>query len=308
MLTTYVVYADVLLALNFFLDFFLLWVAGRFRRLKISYLKITVAAILGAFYGMGIVLPQFAFWYGFGFKVAFSLLMVWVAYGFNSLRGFLQLVGFFYLTAFAMGGAVLGMTSLLAEAGIMLIQQQMLKVSSLAFGVFLALILGKKGWHKLRQNWQRDDFKVKLEVCTAGRSCTLLALIDTGNSLLDPLSGKPVIVAEYKLLSSLLPYEIKKTIAQYGLNNPADIIAHTDAGSWGNRLRLVPFVSIGQERGMLLGFRPDEITIYGEKKHKTANVIICFYQNNLGQGENYQAVINPEIIFATNNNKEASVC
>ena len=40
----YIIYGDILLALNFFCDFFLLWAAGRVLRRKILLLRITAAA------------------------------------------------------------------------------------------------------------------------------------------------------------------------------------------------------------------------------------------------------------------------
>ena len=46
----YIVYADILLALNFFCDFFLLWTAGKILRRQISLLRILAASIVGAFY------------------------------------------------------------------------------------------------------------------------------------------------------------------------------------------------------------------------------------------------------------------
>lgn len=306
MQTNFIIYGDVLFLLNFFLDFFLLWATGCFLRRRIRYGRLFLAALAGAFYGVGMLIPALGYLYLFGGKIIFSLLMLALAYSFKGARDFLTLTGAFYLISFAMAGAALGGSSLLSDAGIYLGKEQIMGWSSLLFALFIGAIVGKKGMQKIKQNWRKDDFKVKLEICAAGRSCMIPALIDTGNSLLDPVSGRPVIVAEYPLLAKLLPHGIRKAIDNFGLEDPARIIAEQGASGWENRLRLVPFVSIGQSHGLLLGFWPDEIIIHGQDKHSTDQAIICFYHKELGQGENYQAVINPDILFKEAEKEEVS--
>ena len=54
---TYIIYADVLFLLNFLLDFALLWASGRFLRFKIKYWRLFLASLIGALYGVGILIP-----------------------------------------------------------------------------------------------------------------------------------------------------------------------------------------------------------------------------------------------------------
>ncbi len=305
--TNYIIYADILFLLNFFFDFFILWAAGSFLRRKIIYWRLFLAALLGAFYGVGMLIPALGYLYVFGAKIAFSLIIIAIAYPIANIRGFLSLTGFFFLISFAMAGAALGASSLLSQVGFSPGKLEIIGWSSLLFALFIGAILGKKGLKRLRQSWHRDDFKVKLEIRAAGRSCIIPALIDTGNNLLDPVSGRPVIVGEYPLLVKLLPFGIRSAIEKYGLNDPTKIISNQGNSGWENRLRLVPFISIGQSHGLLLGFWPDEIIIRtGREVHSTNKAIICFYNKKLGQGDNYQAVINPDILYNRDENKEVS--
>ncbi len=298
MYSNYTVYADLLFLLNFFLDFFLLWASGRFLRRRTRYVRLLLGAVLGALYGVGLVLPELAFFYSFAMKIVFSLLMLAVAYPFSSPADFLRLTVVFYLIGFAMAGAAMGGSSLLAGAGIHLDTRELVGGASLLFALFTAILLAKKGLNKWKAAHYKEDFQIRLEIAVEGHSCILPALIDTGNNLADPLSGRPVIVCEYRLLLKLLPLGVRRAVERYGLQDPAKIISETaraGAGGWEKRLRLVPFISIGQNHGLLLGFRPDYIVLHGLEKHQTDQVIIGFYGEKLSREADYGAIINPDV-------------
>ncbi|MEG1500480.1 MAG: sigma-E processing peptidase SpoIIGA [Clostridiales bacterium] len=291
----YIIYADVLFLLNFFLDFFLLWASGCFLRLSIAWTRLILASLLGAFYGAGLLLPQLSFLYPLWLKITFAFILLRIAYPLQSRRQFIRLSGVFYLMSFAMGGAVLGASSLLAGYGIQIGGQQLVGWSSLLFAVPVVFFLARKGLVKMKTNWSKKDFQVKLEIIADGRKCVLPALIDTGNNLKDPVSGKPVIVGEYSVLSVLLPKGVRQAVEKFTMDNPTAIISSPAMGDWKRRLRLVPFASIGKSHGLLLGFRPDKIIIRGQEGWITDDVIICFAVNKFAKNTSYQAVINPEI-------------
>lgn len=293
----YIIYADVLLALNFFLDFFLLWAAGRFLRLTSPLWRQLLAAVLGAGYGVGIVLPELAVFYSLPVALLVSLLLLRVAYPYRGAWPFVRLTAVFYLIAFAMAGAALAGASLLSQRGISIGPQQSVRAGALLFGVVMAGILARRGAALVRRGWKKENFLLQVEVFAAGRSCLISALIDTGNDLVEPVSGKPVIVAQYKSLQGLLPQGLRLLWQRSAGEEPAQLMqaAAGLAGGWEKRLRLIPFASIGKNHGMLLGFQPDKIIIYGEHKLETREAIVGLYATELGKGE-YQAIINPSVL------------
>jgi stage II sporulation protein GA (sporulation sigma-E factor processing peptidase) len=133
MIQTYTVYADVLFFLNLFMDFFLLWATGRFLRLTANYPRLLLAAFIGALYGVGFIFPGLEVLYTMIIKVAFSFLLLRIAFAFQGWRPFLQSVGVFYLIAFAMAGAVLGGSSLLEGANVDIAGTQIVRGGSLIF-------------------------------------------------------------------------------------------------------------------------------------------------------------------------------
>ena len=115
------------------------------------------------------------------------------------------------------------------------------------------------------------------------RSLTLRALIDTGNTLSDPASGRAVIVADALSLSPLLGFT----------PDLSDVSALVEALSrvpgLERRVSLVPYRSVGVSGGLLAAFRPDALELDG----KSSSALLA-----LGEvrGDDYEAIA-PETTF-----------
>lgn len=303
-MSAYVVYIDVLLLLNFCLDFLLLAAAGRFLRRRGGLLRLLLASLLGAIYGAAIVLPQLAYLYLPPAAVLVSLLLLRVAYPFQSAGAFLKLVGVFYLIAFAMAGAVLAGVTLLQNSGFVLGGAATVRAGTLLAAIPVAAILARRGYTALKRGWRKEDFHIELEIRAMGRSCLLTALLDTGNDLHEPLSGRPVIVADSRAVLTLLPERVREAYAKAG-DRPDQVLqqltARSDADGWARRLRLIPYASIGKRNGMMLGFRPDCVVLYQGGERRVCDAMIAL--TKLAGDQSYQAVANPEILNAAEREK-----
>ena len=304
-----IIYADILLALNFFLNFFLLWATGRFLRLQTSLWRLLLAAAVGAGYAVGILLPRLAAFYAWPVSIAFSLIILCLAFPYRGIWQLLRLTATFYLIAFAMAGAVLAGSSLLVQQGYALGAAQTIRGGALLFGIILACIVARRGAALVRRKWRQENFILQLEVVVAGRSLRIPTLIDTGNDLVEPISGKPVIVAHYQSLQTLLPHGLRLLWQQYQNHDPTQLLQAAAEGglalSWERRLRLIPYASIGKNHGLLLGFLPDYVVIHGENKLVTKEVIIALHQDSIGK-DDYKAVLNPAVLVYAEEEKAAS--
>ena len=83
--------------------------------------------------------------------------------------------------------------------------------------------------------------------------------LDTGNQLQDPLTQRPVVVAEYTLLREHMPKDVQEVLDAAG--SVDDCLEAMTATSWSHRLRIIPFTSIGRRHGLLLGIRCDEVLV-----------------------------------------------
>jgi stage II sporulation protein GA (sporulation sigma-E factor processing peptidase) len=105
------------------------------------------------------------------------------------------------------------------------------------------------------------------------------AIIDTGNSLFDPITGEPVAVCESEALRSLLgsgDEPIIEKMAQKGL-----------------KVRYVPFSSVGKSNGIMPGFKPDMVKVDGKEAEEC---VICVCENRLSNTREYRALLNPQLI------------
>ena len=293
----YTVYLDVLLLLNFCMDFLLLWAAGRCCRRNAPLPRLLLAAILGSLYAGGMVLDLPRFLWSPVAAVVFSLLMLAAAYPWAGLRALGRLALTFYLISCAAGGAAL------AAAG--LLQRQELpwglptvRWVTLLMSFPVVLIVSRRGYAALRRGFRKEDFRARLQVQAAGRRTVLTALIDTGNDLTEPLSGLPVVVADYRALTVLLPERLRQAW-NAAPEQPERVLqslsAFSDTDGWLRRLRLVPFSSIGRSSGLLLGFRADQVVLEQGGHRITGPAVVALSRVLAGSG-GCQAVVNPDLL------------
>ena len=123
---------------------------------------------------------------------------------------------------------------------------------------------------------------------------TLRLLVDTGNSLTDPLSACPVIVAEQDSVLPLLPESFCQLL-QTATSADAVLLAAQQTELAG-RLRLIPYRAVGQQ-GMLLGIRPDCIVLQcGVKQRQHTNVIVALSNQKFSPYGTYQGLVQPELL------------
>ena len=112
----------------------------------------------------------------------------------------------------------------------------------------------------------------------------LTALVDTGNTLADPVTGRPVMVAEGAKLGPLLPEEV----GELALKDPVGTMERLSKSETGKRFRLLPYQAVGVECGMLLALRLDRAQVgtvdYG-------GILVALSPNQLSDGGGYSALI-----------------
>jgi stage II sporulation protein GA (sporulation sigma-E factor processing peptidase) len=161
--------------------------------------------------------------------------------------------------------------------------------------VFLCVIFVKVFSRLKKTLGLKDRILIPLSISIDKKNICLAALIDTGNLLCDPLTNTPVIVAEYFALKEILPKEM--TIFLDSVKD-IDFKKFNDAlydSSWFKRLRIIPFSSLGNEKDLLIGFRPDLVEI-GIEKIKTRDVIVGIYKQRLSKNKEFQALLGPQLI------------
>ncbi len=288
-----VYYIDILFLVNFVINYILLSVTAFIGRLPKKQWRIMLSAVLGAIYAVCIFFPDFSAIYSALFKITFSLFMLSVAYNLKSIRTFAKATGLFYLCTFIMGGGVFALfcftdtgqkLGAVVSNGILYIN---LPWKLLFISVFASYIIIRLLYYAVRTGIARDNMLVKIKVFLNGKSVEMDALIDTGNALCEPLGGAPVIVAEFDALKAILPEGMEEEKIMAG-GNPEGME---------ERIRIIPYSSIGKDNGILVGFRPDRISVTeNEVTYIQEDVVVGICQGKISRDKSYRALLHPLIL------------
>lgn len=262
-----VIYIDALFLLDSMIDYLLLLLTGKVTGSPLVRWRLLLAAALGGGYSVLCVVTQLAFLSHPGLKLAAAILLVLLAYG--HCRYLLRCILIFFALSAAFGG---GMYALELMVGAPLI----LNVPTILLFFFAAYSLLSLVGRKLARHGPAEFRKVTIHFGT--RSTTLNALVDTGNTLTDPMTGRGVLVAEGAALASLLPPE-----ADYC--HPAQCFPDL---SQPNRFRLLPYHSVGVEGGLLLAVHADALAVDGKPR---PNQLIALSPTPVSDTGAYQALL-----------------
>lgn len=279
-----VVYLDLVFLLNLCVDYLMLLAAGRLAGEVLRRLRIALGAALGALYACAVFLPGMAFLERAPCRIAAGVLMALAAYG--SSAHLLRCTLVFFGVSAALGGAILAVTLLGGQGMTMAngvfysgMDLRILLLSAAICYVGLTLVFGKAARHGL------GELRTA-EVRLKERKITLTALVDTGNTLTDPVTGRPVLVAEGEKMKALFPPDGGP--APEELRDPAGAITRLSAGQEGKRWRLLPYRAVGVSCGLLLALRTDGVRV-GETDYGA--ILVALSPTPVSDGGGYSALI-----------------
>lgn len=302
-----VVYIDLIFAANLLIDGILLWLTGWLVKLKISWWRLVISAVVGALYVVMMFVPELSFLYTFLIKFGLSVIMLWIAFGFGSLQSYLRTMGAFYIINFAAAGGIVGVHYMLQSSsdiwnGIMFTASgghaYRLKIGFwFVIIIFPLVLLCFKAVHTSRiKREQLETYIGEVIVEIDGVNVACLGLLDTGNRLYDPLTRIPVMVMEAALWEGHLPASWKGRLTQDGADK---LLLETDGQSfaWQDRVRLVPYRGVNRGASFMLALKPDLVTIkLGEDIYHSKRVLIGLDGGTLSGDGAYRAIIHPDLI------------
>ncbi|MDX9871178.1 MAG: sigma-E processing peptidase SpoIIGA [Clostridia bacterium] len=306
------VYVDVVILVNFLMDYLILWATGKLGGVRMKKRRLALAAGTGALYTLVIFLPAYSLYTTMAAKIACSLAMAAIAFAPLKRGVFIRLLGYFYLTTFAMGGAVFGAVWLFSGTGGMILTRNGAALLPgnfqyywLAAALAAALFLGNGGMNWARKRGLEQDLTGTLVIGIGERKLSLEAFVDTGNQLSDPLSKKPVIVTEARTLRGFVPEELLAAAAaprETRLLKPA----LPDDPRWVTRLRLINYEAVGTKSGLMVGLKVDYIEfITKQESIRAEDVVVGIMDGILAGKGKYQALIPPRLLKEYEN-KEAT--
>lgn len=299
------IYLDIIILENIVINYIILMVTAKFSKNKTSNFRLLLGALLGALYlALMLLLPAMKIYTTILSKILLSLAMVAVTFNFNKITVFLKTLVLFYAATFLFAGT--GFAFLFFNQGGGVVRNGVVmspisflntKWSELLLALVVTFIILRVVWDIIQNRFLREKMLVKICIAFDKKAIEIFALVDTGNSLHDPLTNMPVVVVEYTAIKELMPDDIRDIFEKDSENDLNKVTNTISCSAWFSRFRLIPFTSLGKENGMLIGFKPDYIEIGNEDDRKGVNdVIVGIYNRALSKNEKYKALLNPELM------------
>ncbi len=289
-----VVYIDVLFGVNMFLNYIMLRASGALCKNRPARWRTALGAGVGAAYAIAAFFPDLSLFFSLAFKLLASVLIIAVAFPLYGAGEFFRLLGAFYGVNAAFGGLSFALCFLTGwgaklgavySNGIMYLDIPVtaLFLGAAAFYGFLSLASA------VVRVSRRRGVRKKVMVSLGGKTVVLTALADTGNILVDPISRAPVIVAELDALKELFDYSTRISLFSENLQEGLGTMT-----SRGFKARLIPFSSVGEGEGMMVGFIPDRASVREGGGFKPMDsCVIGVYPRRLSADKSYDALYNP---------------
>ncbi len=282
------VYGEYLFVENFMAGYGIIRLTAIMCGRKPSYARVACGAVLCGLFAfiLFINIPRIL---EFTVGIFFSALIVYIVFSPQRMKNELKLAAAFYIVSFMTGGAAIALIFAsgcngAVSNGIFYVGERVYFFMIVGAGTAGMMLAGLVRFFK--RSAVRSDSVVTVSVEIMGKIVECSARIDTGNYLREPVSGKPVSV-------------IEKTKAE---------------SAWGelyrnhmldNRLRVVPYNSVGNENGQMIAIRCDNIVIdkgagaHGSRRIYLQNAYIGLYDGVFvsdGDEERYDLLLQPDMV------------
>lgn len=166
-------------------------------------------------------------------------------------------------------------------------------------GGMVGFIIITTAFKNIKGKISKKDMLCNIKININSNTVYTKAILDTGNFLKEPITKIPVAVVEKDVLKGVIPEKI--------LNNLSNIIEgkEIDLGEYLSKIRLIPFMSLGKENGMLIGIKADGLTVNTQEDVVfIKNIIIGIYDGSLSKTGKYKALIGLELLENKGGNEE----
>ncbi len=275
------IYVDVLIVLNIYVNFFLLKATARLTHTPLKISRCIISSVFGSTFSLTIFLPEMNFMIPILIKLVAAALITAIAFGIKDLRLTLKLVVYFYLVNFLFGGVIM-LFYLTFKPKFIAFSNTYFYVDFSLLSLIVFTAVAYFAVTVLRYFMDKGcDLKKKYKVIikNKGKTTSINAIPDTGNSLVDLFSGKPVIICKLEDL---------KKIAEFSLELIPDNATNLYEE---NAIRFIPYSTIGNS-GMIPVFTPDEILICDDETGKVQSVDAMIGINS----KDVPAIFNPKLL------------
>ena len=286
------VYADLLFLINFSMDYLCLYICARVLHRKTSLVKMVIAASIGGIYSVISLVLNLSGIFSLTVDVAVCIAMCAIVFAEKKRRASSTLLCSFLFVGVSMmtGGTMTAIFNLLNRLDLPIESIGEDGISPYLFAI-LAIISGIITLRSGKILSKKSTISTcTLKVKIKGNEATFTALSDSGNLARDPLGGKPIIVLDSNLFSTMADMSFFDELACG--KTPRNILYRNT--------RIIP-IKTATGSSLLVAVSPDKLTVavYDSRKNRTrsADIDALVAPSDIGEiGEGCNAIIPAELL------------
>ena len=294
------IYIDVVFLENLVMNSIILVASGIILKKKMKWIRIILASSLGAIYTIIGYISVLEIYSNLILKVILSILIIYIAFNPQTVKQLWKDLLIFYLTSFVFGGVAFALIYVVKPQDILMKNGLFLgtyPLKTVLLAAIVAFIIIIAAFAIVKTKFSKKDMFCDVEVELNNKIIKTRAMIDTGNLLKEPITNTPVIVLEHTLLYECVPKEILDNLESI-LGGELVKIPEEVRNEYISKLKLIPFVSLGKQNGMLVGIKADSLKIIQDDQEKeNKNVIVGIYNKSLTKRGEYRALVGMDLII-----------
>ncbi len=296
------VYVDVLILLNFIVDYFLILSMQLLCHRKPHRQRILLAAAVGSLFSLTLFLPVFSRTAELLCKLLSCALMVRIADRWGGWRRFFHGCAALFGVTFLYGGAMLmlrlslGPGRLLCANGVVYFHlSPLVLVLNITLGFVLMYLLRR---FLFEHSPQPLVYDVTLKLFDKTISCR--GLVDSGNHLREPFSGYPVLIVGYETLCPALPPPLQ------GLLRDGELFSDMEKlPAMG--VRLIPYQGV-ENGGVLAAVQGERLLLRrGDTELEIEQFYVAISRDPIGTGQ-YQMLLSGEMMDTKRERSGVMLC
>lgn len=263
----YELYIDQLFLVNFVMNLYVLMQVNHTAKCTATRLRLIISASIGAIiYCLSFFIPLVPAWsklvIGTG---AVSVIMIAISFRPIGIKAYVKLIE-----------SLIGYSFLLGSVFLFLINRfeawRNLIVSVWGIMGIGGLFFMGISYKRERSKKRKSEF-CKVTLIRNATRITVIALIDTGNGLIEPISGRPVSITSQKIVDDLWQDEL-----------PIGF-------------RAIPYHSVGCNKGIMKGYEVPEMIVEVEGVPLLfRNVYLGISEEAVASSESYGIILNPKLL------------
>lgn len=283
------IYLDIVLFENIAMNYLILLATSVIAKIKIKPFRLLISSSIGGIYSIFSYLVTLNNFQNMFLKILISIVIVKVAFVPLKFKFLLKQLILFYLVSLTFGGAAfmllyfISPENIISENGV-LVGTYPLKVALIGAVLGSAVIFSVA--LIIKDRISKKAMLCEIEIFYRGKVEKIKSMIDTGNLLKEPITKEDVIIVEKNSLKNLVDNDI--------LDNIENIVSGKwldKADIYSYKFKIIPFSSLGNSNGILLGFKPDYIRVIDENETIRNDTIIGIYNGKLSKTNLYSSLV-----------------